>query len=438
MKKPIIVPRYKGLRNITSFIKNPIPYLMGFNQEYGSTYIFYLAGLIKSSMTSDPEVALHVLQKNHRKYKKSTIQTESLAKFVGKGLLTSEGAYWLKQRRLIQPGFHRNTLNQVAELMMDEVQVYFDKLEHQKKISLNKAMNELAFKIVGRTLFSVDTDANNLFELSDVVSELQEYIIKKERKVYLRWWFHLSGMERRKRKRATEATKILDAYIQERKRSQIEKGDLLDMLLSTRYEDGSGMTDIQLIEESLILFVAGHETSANAMTWAFYEIAKYPEIIKRIKEEALQSEGTILERLKQLTYTEQVIKEVMRMYPPVYIVDRVSKEDDLVGDWEIKKNTLVLLFIYGLHNDPKLWNNPALFDPERFNAENIKQIPKGAYLPFGSGPRMCIGNAFAMMEMKIILSEWAKRFEYKVLTKDVGLKPQISIRTDKEVFIEFG
>ena len=433
---PPTLPRYEGLRNITGFIQNPIPFLMGYKFDHGDTYIFFLGGLIKSVMTSDPEMALHVLQKNHRKYEKSYFQSVALAKFVGRGLLTATGDYWLKQRRLIQPGFHRARLQQVANLMHDEIRNYILRISQQSNVSLTKAMNELAFRVVGRTLFSTDTEAHGLYELSYIVTELQDYIIRKERQPYYRWWFYLCGKEIRARKRGKQAQKILLNYIQDRKTSKEEKGDLLDMLLSSRYDDGSAMTDQQLIEECLILFVAGHETSANAMTWAFYELAKYPEIIARIRDEANSVSGTTLEQLKQLTYTEQVINEVLRMYPPAYLVDRIALEEDHFGDWTIPKDTMVLSFIYGIHHDPKLWKDPEVFDPERFTAVNMKAIRSGAFIPFGAGPRLCIGNAFAMMEMKLILAEWCKQIDYKMLTKDVGLKPLISLRPDKEIWLE--
>lgn len=432
---PPAVPRREGLRNITGFIQNPIPFLMEHKKKYGDTYVFYLGGLAKSVMTSEPALALHILQKNHRIYEKSYFQTVSLAKYVGRGLLTAKGDYWLKQRRLIQPGFHKNKLIQVSELMLTEVRQLIQKAVTQKEISLTQVMNELAFNVVGRTLFSTGPDVHNLFELSDIVTELQDYIIRKERQPYYRWWFYLTGKEVRSRRRARRAQEILLSFIQERKASGEDKGDILDMLLQTRYEDGTGMTDAQLIEECLILFVAGHETSANALTWAIYLLDQHPEVKQRIKAEALQVKGNAFERVNQLNYTEQVIKEVMRLYPPAWLIDRVAQQEDHYNGWTFPKKTVMLTFIYGLHHDPRFWENPYTFNPDRFSPEKLERIPKGAYLPFGAGPRLCIGNAFAMMEMKLALAEWVKEIDYAVLTKEVALRPLISLRPDKEIML---
>lgn len=432
---PPKVPRAAGLRNVTKFIQNPIPYLIHFSEKYGSTYYFYLGGLVKSVMTIDPELSLLTLQKNHRNYEKSYFQTELLAKYIGKGLLTASGPYWLQQRRLIQPGFHKDRLKQVTNLMQEEIDQYIHELKsaQEKKIELYDTMSQLAFRIVSKTLFSTDTKAHGLEELKTIVIELQNYFIRRERQPYYRWLFYLMGREKQAMKRAAQAQKILLSYINERRDSGEYKDDLLDMLLATRYEDGSQMTDKQLIDETIILFVAGHETTANALTWILYTLYQHPDIIARIKTEASFETDDIFEYLKQLTYTEQVIKEGMRLYPPVWIIDRVTKTEENYKGWVFPENTMILSLIYGMHRDPKVWDQPDVFNPDRFSLENEKNIPNGSYMPFGAGPRYCIGQSFAMMEMKLAIAAWVKHMDIKITTTGVGMRPLISLKTDRPV-----
>ncbi len=432
------VPRFSGFRNIFRFIKNPIPFLLGFTEKYGKTYTFYLGGMIKSVLTIDPELAILTLQKNHKNFEKSYFQTEMLAEYIGHGLLTASGNYWLQQRRLIQPGFHKERLTQVAELMLEEIQLFIKELVKKKgKHDLNVTMSDLAFRIVSKTLFSTDTAAHNLHELKTIVTEVQTYIIRRERQPYFKWYFQVSGKEKAARIKALRAQSILLDYINDRRSSGEMKNDLLDMLLSSKYEDGSGMTDKQLIEETIILFVAGHETTANALTWLFYAINDYPKIREKLRKESASIETVnLFERLSALEYTEQVLKESMRLYPPVWIMDRVTKNEENFGSNTFPANTMILSLIYGIHRDPDFWENPETFIPERFSPENEKEIPNNRYLPFGAGPRFCIGSNFAMMEMKLFLSEWISNIDYKVLTKNVGLNPLVTLRPDRPIIFE--
>ena len=431
------VPRMRSLMNSFKFVVNPIPYIDESIAKVGDTYKMFMGGFRKGLVTRDPEIIQHVLQKNHRKYSKSRLQTETIAKYVGHGLLTSEGDYWLRQRRLIQPGFHRaklaalvNTMNQVIDqfiLQMDQV------VERDSVLQLDQFMMELTFQIVAKTLFSTAANEEELRTLAEDITLLQEFIIKEVRQPFMVPFYHLTGKIKKHKKIAKEAQSIILNVIQDRKNSGEKFDDLLDMLLSARYEDsGEGMSDKQLLEESLILFVAGHETTANAMSWAPYLLTRHPEVVEKMRNEIKQVLGDrepAFEDLPKLQYVHQVIQESMRLYPPAWVTDRVALEDDEINGVAIPKDTMVIIYIYGAHHSDKLWDQPEQFRPERFAKENIKSKPAFAYMPFGGGPRLCIGNNFAMMEMQLALTKMVRRFDFQLVPGQViNAYPMVTLR----------
>ena len=432
-----VVPRWRAISNVFNFIENPIPILTNFVEEFGDTYYFYAGAMTKSIVTTNPKIIQHVLQKNHRNYNKTPIQTEQLAKFAGKGLLTSEGAYWLKQRRLIQPGFHRHKITSLADIINEVIiQSYqeFDKYaESQQSFDIAHMMMEVAFKAVARSLFSTSVTEEEMNKLAVNLTDIQEYFIREVRQPYLQWYFELSGRQKAHILLADESKQIILRIINERRTSNESHDDLLDMLLSSRYEDtGEGMTDQQLLDEALIIFVAGHETSANALAWFFYLIANHPEELEKLRDEAqsvlTNNIPTFLD-LPKLEYGKWCIEEAMRLYPPAWITDRVALEDDEVDGIVIPKGMIVVPFIYGTHHSKELWDTPEQFIPERFSKENKKQRPTYAYLPFGGGPRLCIGNNFAMMEMQLIITHLIQRYDFELVKEHpVKVKPMITLR----------
>lgn len=213
------------------------------------------------------------------------------------------------------------------------------------------------------------------------------------------------------------------------------------MLLETRYEDtGEGMTDQQLLEESLILFVAGHETSANALAWTWYILCQHPEVVEKIRAEiktVLGDQTPTFETITQLEYLHQVIQESMRLYPPAWITDRIPIEDDECEGHFLPKDKIVGIYIYGVHHSPLYWPDPEKFDPARFTKEEIKNRPAYAYLPFGGGPRFCIGSNFAMMEMQLILSRMIQRFDIELVPDQmIELSPLITLRPKNGIHVQ--
>lgn len=437
------IPRWKTLLNSLRFLRNPIEVIMENLRQYGHTYYFYLGGMHKGLMSTHPDLIRHVLQKNHRNYRKSPIQFDRLAEFLGRGLLTSEGEYWLRQRRLIQPGFHRQRLAALTQTMNDEIKVFLDNWGAKNaaafQVDISPAMMELAFRVVARALFSTYVPENELQRLSALVTELQTFIIRLIRQPYLVWWFRLSGQVQRHREKSLAAREIVARIIRQRQRDT-PCDDLLQMLLDARYEDtGEAMSEQQLIDECLILFVAGHETTANALAWIMYLLAKYPEhkaLLRAEHEAVLGAREPGFDDLPRLEYTLQVIEEAMRLYPPAWITDREAIDDDEVAGISIPAGAMVAISIYGAHHSPEYWDAPEAFRPERFaKAQKAAQHPF-AYLPFGGGPRICIGNHFALMEMQLALVHLLRRMDWQ-LTPGQDVQPQalITLRPKNGVYM---
>lgn len=436
-KKIPLIPRRTTLANAFRFVKNPLPVLNEFVEEKGEIFAMYMGGFSKAIFTTDPEIVQHVMQKNNRNYRKSEIQTKMIAQFAGQGLLTSDGSYWLRQRRLIQPGFHRAKLAALSDVMLEVVQeswIDLDKLANSNQsFDLSIEMTKMAFQVVAKSLFTTSVSDEELITLSDNIQEIQEYIVQRLRQPYMVPWFYLNGKSKRQLKISQESRAIILRIIQERRASGKSHDDLLDMLLAARYEDtNEGMTDEQLLDESLILFVAGHETSANALAWAFYLLCENPSATEKIRTEYQSMVGdrkVEFSDFPKLKYTTQVIQETMRIYPPAWITDRLANEPDDIKDYHIPKDRMFAIYIYGLHHSKKYWKEPERFIPERFEKENMKSKPAFAYMPFGGGPRLCIGNNFAMMEMQMVVLELLKRYDFELLkNQKIEAMPYVTLQ----------
>ena len=425
---PPLASRLKSLIHAGQFIRNPFPILDAALDRFGSTYTFYMGGVQKAVITIDPKSIRHVLQKNHKGYEKSVIVTDLLGKYTGKGLLTSTGDYWLRQRRLIQPGFHKRRIDSLQVLMKMEVDACMARWAPMAATGASfdayEEMNHLTFRIVARTLFSTSLEEHGLVQLSQQISTLQSFIIREVRQPYKRWWFKISGQISAHLDLAREAREIIRAVIRARKNSGEVPDDLLTMLLESKYEDsGMGMEEEQLIDECLILFVAGHETSANALSWMIYLLGKHKEELLRIQT---------AEAGLEINMIHNVVQEALRLYLPAWVSDRISLEDDRVEDFFLPKDTMWILYIRGMHRHPDYWEEPDRFIPDRWNNPDLN---KEAYMPFGSGPRMCIGEHFAIMEMELILSEITRLWDIRLINNVIMEKPLVTLRPLEPVMI---
>lgn len=439
------VPRIETYKGALKFIQNPIPVVDDALLKYGKTYVTRIIGGRRLIMTTEPHVVQHVLQKNHTNYIKSEIQTESLGRYVGKGLLTVNGPYWLQQRRLIQPGFHKSRLEELVRIVRLEIDAFISDLKNRitpdSKYDLSELMIELTLRIVSKSLFSTGINQEEIKKLGEDFTVLQEYIIKEIRQPQYNWYRRLVG----KRKHALDLSQkvrgLMASVIADRKKegNAAKHDDLLQMLIDARYKDSDkGMSDVQLIDEAIILFVAGHETTANAMTWAIYSLLKNPKHYQSIKREvAVQRDSSRdFKSVMEPNLIGQVCQETLRLYPPAWILDRKALGDDEVDGITIKKGDLLGLYTYGSHRDPDIWKDPGAFSPDRFSGVDRD---KYSYYPFGGGPRLCIGHQFAMMEMKMALSGLMQHFDWSLESNvDVEPLPLLTLRPKESIYVRLG
>jgi len=416
-------------------LRDPLRALTTSHEQLGDTVCFRV-GPVRFVSVADPALVQHVLVRNHRNYIKSR-SYRGLRLVLGNGLVTSEGAHWRRQRKLAQPAFHRQRLALLAETMAHSVQERLADWDTRARpeIDVHEEMMQLTLRIVGRTLFGTDL-GDGLGDLGPAVTTcLHKANEHAESLVPLPLWVPTPS-----NLRFARAKRRLDGIVHqiiEGRREACEAGeigdDLLGMLMSATDESGTErMSDQQLRDEVMTLFMAGHETIATAMSWTWMLLHEHPEVATRVRQEAqevLGGRSPGFEDLPKLAYTGQVLSEVMRLYPPAWIMEREAIEDDVLGPWKIPAGTTVAMSPWVLHRRPELWEDPLRFDPDRFAPGRDEGRHKYAYLPFGAGPRVCIGNHFALMEAKIILASVIQRFGVEVDDPDgVELDARVTLR----------
>ena len=431
------VPLSKFFKHSLEILKNPLPFHHQNFEEQGD--IFRLKIGFKNSVifVRDASMAEYVLQKNQKNYTKSKIQTEDLVKYVGKGLLTSEGELWKKQRKLIQPAFHKKQLANLLESIKNAIELEYNKITPNSVIDIFPILNDLAFQTVVKSLFSSAANEADISRLQYITEQAQQMLVKELRQPYLGWWFNLSGEIKKHIDLTDEARLILKRIVNERRVSNIKEHDLLDMLLDARYDDGTAMEEEQLVDEILILFTAGHETTSNALTFTTQLLALHPEWQEKIYNEriALKNESDdLMDLVTKSKVCQQVLEEAMRLYPPAYFIDRINKEPDTFNDMDFEAGSNLLFSVYEIHRHSKLWEQPDEFLPERFSEGSRKFSSQ--YFPFGAGPRKCIGNNFAMFEMIIAVSELVSNYKIHADFEEIDITPLITLKP-KNAFLKF-
>lgn len=437
MKQLPHVSVFKVLANRRRILKNPLSFHREHFEKLGDTFRISVPREGKVVFSRDPAIIKQVLQKKHRHYSKSKLQTEDLAKYIGKGLLTSDGEHWRTHRRMIQPAFHAQKLKGLFEIMQQAVVDELRRIQPNKEQDVFALMGDLAFQVVAKSLFSSNDIREPMSRLQHITEENQKMLIREMRQPYLKWWFRLSGEIEKHLKMGKQGKAVLNELIEERLRDGGQKNDLLDMLLDATYEDGTKMSRKQLLDEVLILFTAGHETTANALAFTLFFIARDPKLQTQLFEEisALGNKQYGWEDLGKLKLVNSCIKEAMRLYPPVYIIDRVANETTTVNGLELPKGTLVLLSLFELHRHKTFWDTPEKFVSDRFVGINPKEV-SSYYYPFGAGPRMCIGNAFATYEMIVLVIEIIRKYHISTKMDKVEINPMISLKP-QEVILQF-
>ncbi len=429
---PNIIPVYKskGFKPaVFDMAKDPLNFVVEQNRKFNNFFRISFYGIKQIFVTADVEVIKHVLQTNQKNYKKSAAYKQ-LKLALGNGLVTSEGEFWRRQRRMAQPAFYKAQLEELYKKMVGVAERFCDELDQKTgkdTINISHEMMVLTADIVLKTLFSTEKD-NDKVSMSDNMKFGQTYIMNRARRPYMIPLSYINGQKKKFDTQMAEFDQGIIDIIEERRGVKDKPIDLLTMLLeATDSESGDSMTNRQLRDELVTIHAAGHETSSNALSWTLYLLAKNPSVLAKLRQEiqtvlGAQSHPNFAD-LRNLQYTKQVIEEGMRLYPPAYAVGRENIEKDEVLGQTIPAKSVFLLSIYALHQDPQYYPNPEKFDPDRFAPELVKQRPKLAYLPFGAGPRMCIGNHFAMMEMQLILVMLVQRFDFE-LVDATPVKPQ--------------
>ncbi|WP_225036792.1 cytochrome P450 [Winogradskyella sp. SM1960] len=431
------VPLSRFFKHSLEILKNPLPFHHQNFEEQGDVFRLKIGFKNSVVFVRDAAFAEYVLQKNQKNYTKSKIQTEDLVKYVGTGLLTAEGEHWKKQRKLIQPAFHKKQLANLLDSIKNAILSEYSKITTNKVIDIFPILNDLAFQAVVKSLFSSAANQDDINRLQYITEAAQKMLVKELRQPYLGWWFNVSGEIQKHIDLTGEARQILKRIVNERRASEVKENDLLDMLLDARYDDGNPMEEEQLIDEILILFTAGHETTSNALTFITQLLALHPEWQEKIIKERskiLEDSDDLMDLVTKSKVCQQVIEEGMRLYPPVYFIDRVNKEADTFNGLQIEAGCNLLFSVYEMHRHPKLWDQPDAFLPERFSEGGRKF--SSHYFPFGAGPRKCIGNNFAMFEMIIAVSELVSAFKIIPKFDTIDITPLITLKP-KNAFLKF-
>jgi cytochrome P450 len=398
--------------------------------KFSGTYSAHLLGRKKVIITENPDFIQYVLRDNHSNYQKSELSTKTAARLFGNGLLFANGEPWLRQRRLIQPGFHHNKIQGLHDIMARTVKEFIAGFPTGENIEVYPLMRKLSFSVLVHSLFDIHLSEKTVSELSQGFTDLQDFLMKEVNQPYRKLFYTVNKAEKTILQKSVNIKRILKEIIEQRKSDRDTHHDLLDMLLNARYEGtGDEMAEDQIMDEILVMLFAGHETTANTLSWVLYLIATHPEIAKKLisvikKTDIFQS--------PREEYMNAVISEGLRLYPAAWMTERVALNDDQFNGYSFPEGTIIIPFFYGLHRNEVFWNHASSFDPERFifsDPSRSKKIKN--FFPFGAGPRMCIGNNFAMTEMSFILHTFLNSFEVSPTGTLPGMWPLITLRPRK-------
>lgn len=413
-------PWHTAVENTFRFLRHALDFSMEMRARYGDVVsVPTLMGRLTLIFSADG--VRHVLQENHLNYNKDIPDYRILSLLLGKGLLTNDGASWLQQRRLIQPAFHRGRVAALGPIMTDATVAWLEQLRASGKVDTGESidvlheMSGLTLSIVCKALFGADLPKEELERVGRALSSANHLLADA---FYLPGVLSLPTPQRHRLRAArSELHAVVDEIVRRRRSASEQRDDLLAMLLEARDADtGEGMSDQQLRDEVLTLLLAGHETTANALSWTFYLLAQHPHETAKLQDEyqrVLQGRPPVMEDLPQLPWTRMVVEESMRLYPPAWAVGRHTLQQDEVGGYNIPQGAYILLIQYVTHRHPDYWEQPDGFDPERFSAEREADRPRFAYFPFGGGPRLCIGNQFALAEAQLILATVLTRYQLR-------------------------
>ena len=419
------------LTNLLAYRRGPLAYFQNLAHNYGDISFFRI-GPQEAFFLNHPELIKDVLVTNHQNFMKGIV-LQRAKRLLGEGLLTSEGEFHRRQRRLAQPAFHRQRIASYAEVMVDYANRTSERWHDGETLDIANEMMRLTLAIVSKTLFDADVESE-----SGEVGEAMTAVMELFDTLTMPFFELLSKLPlpqlRRFDNARTKLDRIIFSMVEERRRSGIDRGDLLSMLLLAQDEEGDGgqMTDQQLRDELMTIFLAGHETTANALTWTWYLLSQHPQVEEKLHSEVDKVLGTRKATFADATslhYTEMVLTESMRLYPPAWAIGRLSTVDCEIGGYFVPKKALVVFSQFVMHRDERYYEQPLLFIPERWTSEAREARPAFSYFPFGGGPRRCIGEGFAWMEGVLLIATLTQKWRLRLVPHHpVALKPVITLR----------
>jgi cytochrome P450 len=424
--------------SVQRVIENPPAFFVELAQDYGPVARFGIFGQ-RIVLVSDPALIREVLVERVDEFPKSPRDIALLSPYLGQGLLTNNGSSHRQRRKLVQPAFHHKRIQEYGETMVEYTQAMLATWKSGEMRSIHDEMMRLTLFIVAKSLFKEDVAQMEKLAgtIGDAMRELQDVVDRDFEQPWIPpLWLPTPG---NKRRRALQHTlhSTIDGIISARMAastgSEVEdRGDLLSMLLMSKDEAGNGLSHEEIRDEVITILLAGHETTSNALAWTFYLLGQHPEVATKLFAETdavLAGRAPTLADLPNLPYTAQVIKEAMRLYPPAWMLNgRRVVADTTLGGYPLKRGMELFVSPYVMHHLPAYYDQPDDFQPERFTPAFEQSLPRFAYMPFGGGPRVCIGNSFAMMEAQLILATISNRFALELLPGTVAeLNPQITL-----------
>lgn len=429
------IPQPKGrflVGNLTDFARDPLNYLYSLSLEYGDV-VKMRFGRMNMYLLNRPDLIRELLVTKPDSFHKGR-GLQYTKPVLGEGLLTSEGETHRRHRRMMQPAFHMRRISEYADTMVEYGVRMMEQWKDGEIRLISKDMMDVTLSIITNTMFGYETPSET-DEIGRAIDVLLERVMKKTRSPFP----IPDAIPTRGQREFREAKATLDGIIygiisSRRKEELDDRGDLLSMLLQARdEEDGMGLSDAELRDEVMTIFLAGHETTANTLSWTWYLLAQHPEVESKFHQEldaVLAGRPPQMTDINDLPYTQQVIKESMRLFPAAWIIGYQAIEKVQIGEWQFEKGDSFFMSQYVMHRNPKYYDGPEEFSPERWTAEFTKSLPPFAYFPFGGGPRVCIGNQFALMEATLLLATIGQRYQLELVhpTQQVVPLPLITLR----------
>ncbi len=443
IQEPMLAPLAKPiLGHLLQLKKDPLGFLLRVSRETGDIIQLKL-GPRKVTFLKHPEFIKHVFLDESKNYDKGTRGWDKLRVILRKGVFTSDGKLWQRQRKTMQPGFQRERIISLARVMIEETQNLVTEWElYSKKgqaVDVHQEMMKITFRIIAKSMFSEDLNQKQIQMVSHDLPLILDYGAKSYQKFLDLPLSFPTPVHLKVRKAVRNLDNMVMNIIKERRKKDSEDQDLLSILLNAKDPDtGMGMDDMEIRDQVMTIMLAGHETTANSLSFALYLLSKNPAITHKLESEAdnvLNGNPPGIEDLTKLRFTLKVFQEALRLFPPVWLIPRRSLKEDTIGGMRIPQGRTVFVCTFTLHRDPRFWEDPETFNPERFTEGNSNIFHNFTYIPFGVGARTCMGKDFALIEAPIILATLFQKFRIiSASDSPLTLDPSLTLRPKKPIW----